>query len=338
VDTPLVWVQLAGIAVVILVAAHFLAGAAGAISARTGLGRSFIGVVLLATATSLPELATGVSSVTLVGEPDLAAGDAFGSNLFNLLIIALLDLVWRRGPILTVVGPTSVVIGTIGAATIGLAAIAIAIHGATDVGSGWPVSPFSMALLLVFGVGMYAIYRYDTPERATDPADHERPKESVSGLPRAVGTYAAAGAVVVGASVALSVTGQQLADAMGWETSFVGTQFLALSTSLPELATSFAAIRLRLPEMAISNLLGSNLFNMGVVLFLDDVAYTEGALWSVVSPVHVLTGLVAVAMTSIVILALVRRPRGRPIRQWTWEAAALVTLYAGVSVMVFRLG
>ncbi|MDA1349850.1 MAG: sodium:calcium antiporter, partial [Chloroflexi bacterium] len=91
----LLWLQLAVAAAFILGASNYLARSADVIALKTGLGRSFIGVVLLATATSLPEFGTGVSSISLFNEPDLAAGDAFGSNVFNLLIIGLLDLFWR---------------------------------------------------------------------------------------------------------------------------------------------------------------------------------------------------------------------------------------------------
>ena len=119
----LLWLQLAGAAIVILGASNFLAKSADVIAFKTGLGRAFIGVVLLATATSLPELGTGVSSITLVDEPDLAVGDAFGSNLFNLLIIGLLDLFWRNGPILGSVSITSVLIGSLGIIVISLAAV-----------------------------------------------------------------------------------------------------------------------------------------------------------------------------------------------------------------------
>ena len=79
----MLWGQLAILAGVILVSATQLAKSADIIAFKTGLGRSFVGVVLLATATSLPELGTGISSVTVIGGPsgaDLAAGDAFGSN------------------------------------------------------------------------------------------------------------------------------------------------------------------------------------------------------------------------------------------------------------------
>ena len=108
------WLILIVMAVVILIASNFLAKAADVIAEKTGLGRSFIGVILLATATSLPELGTGLSSILLVGEPDLAAGDAFGSNIFNILIIGVLDLVWRNGPILNAVTKTPVLVAGLG--------------------------------------------------------------------------------------------------------------------------------------------------------------------------------------------------------------------------------
>ena len=72
---PVLWLMLAAAAVIILGASNFLAKSADVIAFKTGLGRAFIGVVLLATATSLPELGVGVSSVTLADNPDLAVGD-----------------------------------------------------------------------------------------------------------------------------------------------------------------------------------------------------------------------------------------------------------------------
>ena len=143
----LLWLQLAGAAVVILGASSFLAKSADIIAFKTGLGRAFIGVVLLATATSLPELGTGLASVTYLGEPDLAAGDAFGSNLFNLLIIGLLDLFWRRGPILTSVSTSSVVVGTLGIVIIAVAGLTIAIHTTSMTISTWYISPNISSLL-----------------------------------------------------------------------------------------------------------------------------------------------------------------------------------------------
>ena len=333
----LLWLQLAGAAAVILIGANFLTKSADIIAFKTGLGRAFIGVILLATATSLPELGTGLSAVAWLDEPDLAAGDAFGSNLFNLLIIGLLDIFWREGPILRSVSSASLLVGVLGIAVIALAGAAVIIHSSTTAMANWFISPMSVVLIVVFLAAMYLIYRaeQDVDKEVEAPAeDHQYASASMS---RAVMIYVMAAAVVVGGGIWLALGGDRVADEMGWEASFVGTQFLAFSTSLPELATSFAAIRLNAPELAITNVLGSNLFNMGIVLFLDDVAYTSGVFWGGISEIHVLTALIAIGMTSVVVIALLGHLRGGATRFWKVETPLLIGLYATASVLVFFL-
>ncbi len=335
-DLVLLWLQLVAAAAIILVAATRLARSADVISEKTGLGRSFVGVVLLATATSLPELGTGVSAIVIVDAPDLAAGDAFGSNLVNLLIIALADFYWRQGPILARVVTTAIVVGVLGMAVISITAIAMFVHTSTPWFSGWHVSPFTVVLAISFVAAMYLIYRID---RSVSDPDENPDQYASTSLSRAVVVYAASASVVIAASVWLAGTGEGITHVMGWDASFVGTQFLAISTSLPELATSFAALRLGAPELAISNLLGSNLFNVGFVLSIDDLVLVDAPLWSAIAPVHAVTAVFAILMTSVVVIALaVRRTAGPRKQRLTPESGALVVLYAVASVLVFALG
>ena len=144
-------------------------------------------------------------------------------------------------------------------------------------------------------------------------------------------------AIVVASAVWLANIGEYLVHAMGWEASFVGTQFLALSTSLPEVAASFAALRIGAPELAITNVLGSNLFNMGFVLFLDDVAFTEGALWSGIAQIHQFTAVAAILMTAIVVAGVATRAWRRPKWPLSPEGASVIALYIIASVLVFTL-
>ena len=329
------WLLLGASAAAILFASHFLAKSADVIAEKTGLGRSIVGVVMLATATSLPELGTGVSSIAIFDAPDLAAGDAFGSNLFNLIIIGLLDLIWRNGPILGAVSTTSVLLALLGIGVIGLAGLSVAAHHATESGSGWYVSPLSVAILAIFFLSMYLVYRQSRVTEQGLPQSEEQYGES--DLLKAILTYAAAATAVVVAAVLLAKTGDTIAEEMGWEASFVGTQLLALSTSLPELATSVAALRLNAPELAITNVLGSNLFNMGFVLFVDDAVYTSGVFWRAASQVHIVTAAMGVLMTLVVVVALLARDRSSPPRRWTLEGATLVVLYVAASILVFKL-
>ncbi|MYI04965.1 MAG: sodium:calcium antiporter [Chloroflexi bacterium] len=337
----LLWLQFVASAVLILLAAHFLASSADTVAERTGLGRSFIGVVMLATATSLPELATGISSIAWLDAPDLAIGDAFGSNLFNLMIIGLADIYWQNGPVLNAVSRTSVMVGALGAGLIGLAALAIFIYSETDVTADWFLSPFTILLIVGFIAAMYLIYRHSQQIQESQDAeqspDQPAAERRTPTLSRALLIYALSAAVVVAAAVWLADVGEQIAETMHWEESFVGTQFLAISTSLPEIGTSFAALRLNAPELAITNVLGSNVFNMGIVLFFDDVAFTDGAVWSAVSTVHVISGLIAVLMTMVVIVGIMTRPRQRIRGLWTPEGATLVGAYGGASALLYLL-
>ena len=352
----LLWLQLAAAVALIVAAATFLARSADAIADKTGLGRSFIGVVMLATATSLPELGTGVSAIVLVNESDLAAGDAFGSNLFNLLIIGLLDIYWRKGPLLTFVSYTSALVGALGGLLIGLGAIAMIIHNLAVSVADWRVSPVSPLMLAGFLVAIFLVHRAErsrereissgedeaapaaAPSRQNEAAPAAAPSYENESLPRAFAVYAASAAVVVGAAVWLAYAADGVATEMGWAASFMGTQFLALSTSLPELAASFAALRLGAPDMAITNLLGSNIFNMGVVLFLDDLAFADGAIWAQIDEIHLLTAVVGVIMTAVAVTAILtpndERRRRSP---YSVEAAALVVLYIAASLLVFYL-
>lgn len=335
---PGLWLQLLAAAGFILLASNFLAKSADIIALRTGLGRSVIGVVLLATATSLPELSTGVGAIAIVDNPDLAAGDAFGSNLFNLLIIGLLELFWRGNgtPILEAVGTTPVFMGILGMLVISTAAVAILFHQSSPGGafSGWSISPITVILAAIFLFSMYLIYRVSQSAEHDESTDENYESES---LLRAGVTYAIAAVVIIGAAIWLARTGEGIAHAMHWEASFVGTQFLAFSTSMPELAASLAAIRIGAPELAISNVLGSNLFNMGFILSVDDIVLVGEPLWSSISSIHLATAMFAVIMTCVVLVGLMQRNRmRRPFDCITYESAALIALYIVASLYVFR--
>lgn len=329
----LIWLQFIIATTMILLVSGFLAKSADVIAFKTGLGRTFVGILLLASATSLPELATGISSVTAVGAPDLAAGDAFGSNLVNLLIIGLMDIRWRNRPILNSVSINLTLVAVLSIFIISIAVVAITVHHAGNIFASWLISPFSVFLLIAFVFSLYLIFRN---ERASSSELEDN--YSNESLFKSSAIYVFSATVIVGSAIWLAFTGEQIAKEMGWEASFVGTQFLALSTSLPELAASFAALRILAPELAISNVLGSNLFNMGFVLWADDLAQPNEIFWNVVSQTHIATASIAIAMTVVVIIGLVSRDRTRPAKFITYESVALIALYLLSNFMIFKLG
>jgi cation:H+ antiporter len=127
--------------------------------------------------------------------------------------------------------------------------------------------------------------------RAAFSYEHRsRPAETVTGKPltislhAALARYAVAAVAVAAAGTWLPFIGVNIAEAMGWRTSFVGTLFIAGATSLPEFVVTIGALRIGALDMAIANLLGSNLFDI-LVLAVDDLAYVRGPLLSAVSPI-----------------------------------------------------
>ncbi len=93
---------------VILFAGAYLTDASDAIAFSTGLGRTFVGSIFLAAATSLPEVTTTVTA-TRMGKLDMAVGNIFGANMYNMFILAIIDVVYRPGPLLGVSSPNHMV-------------------------------------------------------------------------------------------------------------------------------------------------------------------------------------------------------------------------------------
>ena len=127
-------------------------------------------------------------------------------------------------------------------------------------------------------------------------------------------------------ALAAPVIRAALADAMGWNRSFVGTLFVAAITTLPELAVTLSALRIGALDMAIGNLLGSNLFNVAVIA-IDDLFFTAGPLLGHVAPVHATTAFSAVIMSALAVIGLLYRPRSRVLRSVGWVSLGIFTAY-----------
>ena len=95
----LIWLQFVLCVVVIGVAGVRLSRYGDAIAALTGLSRNWVGLILIATVTSLPELATALSTVAVAAAPDIPVGDVLGSCVFNLAILAMIDVSYCQGAI-----------------------------------------------------------------------------------------------------------------------------------------------------------------------------------------------------------------------------------------------
>ena len=313
---------------VVIIAGTQLSKYGDVIAEKTGLGGAWIGLLMMATATSLPELITGSSAVALVQVPDLALGDAFGSNLFNLLIIAVLDLVSRGRPILSQVRSAHLISASMGILLIGIAVCSIFLSTLLPLPAiGW-VGVYSPLLVLVYIVGMRLVYIFE--KRQVQEFLKEEAAElhyrNVS-LRRALIGYVVAAAFIVGAGAWLAFVGEEIARITQLGSTFIGTLLLAATTSLPEVVVSISALRLGAHDMAVANMLGSNMFNMGIVLVVDDLVLTSGPLMASVAILHVLTGVVAIVMTAVVVVGVVFRSQRTDRVLLRWETVTLVTIY-----------
>jgi len=117
------------------------------------MGHTWIGLILLATVTSLPELATGLSSVTIANVPDIAVGDVLGSCVFNLMLIGIMDLFYRPGPVLSHVDQGHILSGGFGVFLIGIAGTGLLL-GTQGLSGGIAWIGFYSPLILILWVVM----------------------------------------------------------------------------------------------------------------------------------------------------------------------------------------
>jgi cation:H+ antiporter len=300
----------AGLVLLVRSADAFVEGAE-AIALRLGWSRAVIGAVVVGFGTSLPELVTSVLAA-LRGQPDLALGNAAGSNVANLLLI---------------LGVAALVAPIVGAAhqaprrdglIAGLASLALFV-----VALGRSIGTVEGAVLVGLLIG--AVVWQVRGARAARPVGVAPTSEELP-LPvpeRRVGLYVVGGLVGVLLGAQLLVAGAtDLAEQAGLPPIVIGSVLVAVGTSLPELATAIASARRGQVELLLGNLLGSNAFNALMVVGASAVVAgargegfpVDGAAMGVVVAATLVTGVAA--------LVLSRRPVvSRPV------GAALVALH-----------
>lgn len=320
-------IQLAVCAVLIARAGFVLSRSADRLAVAYGWGRGWVGLALLATVTSLPELASGISAVTFVDAPNLAVGTALGACVINLLFLVVVDALQRKQPMYSEASATHLLSAGFGVVMLGFVALSLLNAARTPVVLHLGVySPLLLALYLMALRGVHGHER-----QAMAAATLAPPPEQTRRDWRAFGLAAL---VVLAAGSWLPQVADGMAQAMGVSRSFVGTVLMAVVTTLPEMAVTLGALRLGALDMAIGNLLGSNLFNV-TILAVDDAFYIRGPLLADVSTVHASTAMTALVMTGLVIIGLVMRPQGRALRVLSWVSVGLVASYAVNATLVY---
>lgn len=321
----LIWIEFLACVLIIGFAGTKLSKYGDVIADKTGLARTWVGLIMLGTVTSLPELVTGITAVTFAKVPDIAAGDILGSCVFNLLIIVVLDFLYRGKSMYSIASRGHILSASFGVMLIGYAGFNILMAANAPVLSIGHVGLSSFLIFLLYGIAIRTVFRYETREIVafTEKEPDQYPELS---LRQAVLRYLGAAVLIVVAGSFLPFVAKEMAEIMGWQEGFVGTLFVAFVTSLPELVVTLAALRLGAIDMAIGNLLGSNLFNI-MVFAVDDLFYLEGPLFAHISSSHAASAFSAMMMSGVAIVGLFYRPETRVLKTVGWASIFLFVIY-----------
>lgn len=314
----------------IIVAGTFLVRFADRIADATGWSRALVGSVLLAGATSLPELMVDLNAIWL-DQPDLAVGDLLGSSLFNLFILAVVDSIYRH--------PRRAFTSEFGShaqtavLSINLTAL-VGIGILSRVGLSFAgVGPFIWMVGITYLVGLKLTFVH-SPEPGSEQgqAPAKNPGGRRSLVRSAIGFIASAAVILLSAPYLIRAA-DEIAEISGLGHSFIGTTLVALSTSLPELVATLAAFRMGSPDLALGNIFGSNTFNM-VLLFPLDALYRDPLLSSVRAS-HAFTAFCVILVSGVAVLGQISRKREKT-RLWEPSSELIVILTLGLLFLLYR--
>jgi cation:H+ antiporter len=325
----------AGAAIVVWLAGTRIAGYADAIAERTGIGREILGIALLGGITSLPEMAVA-STASLSGHPALSVNDLLGSAAINVVIIALADAALGRDAITSMLASPGVLLqGVLGIVLLAMVVGAITTLDVPLLGA----SAWTWLLLLAYFASVIVIARTHSGRawkalgrRRAEKRPARPGRDTLGAL--AAGT-AVAGALVLLAGFLLAKTAEEIAAQTGLGTSFVGAVLLAASTSLPEASTVLAAVRLRRYEMAVSDVFGTNLFNV-TIIFAVDALYAGGPVLAEVGRFAGFGALLAIVLTALYLAGMIER-RDRTVLRMGYDSLAVLACYAAGVAVLYQL-
>lgn len=291
---------------------------------KTNMSGAFIGGVVLAAVTSLPEFVTSLSSIFVVKNPELIVGNVLGSNIFNLCIFGGLTLIYARGFLKSTVGKAH--IATMICTLVAYAATAVVFWNPPQFGQ----IPFinanvaSFAILIVYFVSFRFL--------SSDDTDNEEEDTSPLTVKQIVIRFVMMAMVLVVMSVAVTALTDELQAQLRLDASLAGAIFLGVATSLPELSSSIALVRHRNYNAMLGNVVGSNMFNFTIFSVADIISgqaiYPNAATVSAETKNMLVFGVLStlLVMTSVL---LQRRDKRRK-----ESAPAMILVACGIGALV----
>ncbi|MFC3038764.1 sodium:calcium antiporter [Virgibacillus xinjiangensis] len=309
-------------AILSVFAATQLSKYANIISHKAKLGGFLAGTLLLSIATSLPEL-TATISASVIGNADIVIGNGVGSILFNMFVLFLLDVHFRKKRLFLTVSHNHLYTGYL--------ALFLCVLITLGLGFDFDVSLFelgftSLALVTVYLVGMKFLSGSPQEEDKPDPV-------TTSGLGSAIRRFLLFAVIIFITGSSLSVTGDAISRETAISATAVGSLMIALATSLPDAASVYTALRLSNMNLAVGTLLGSNAFNI-TILAAGDFFYPGGNMWQAASDDLLYLSIIGFLLTTIVMVTI-KRDRTR--NMWTYLLPSSLALASYVAVVGYIL-
>jgi cation:H+ antiporter len=253
--------------------------------------------------------------------------------MFNLLILSLMDAV-QPEPISTRAHQGHALSIGFGLLLIGMAGLGLVADYRLP-RLGW-VGLYTPVLIALYFVAMRVIFAHERHRRQRETREiAEELQYAETPLRSAVMHYSVAAVAVVAASLWLPRLGAELARQTGLGEAFVGSLFVAITTSLPEIVVSLAAVRIGAIDLGIGNVLGSNLFNL-LILGLDDVFYRRGPLLADAGASHGVSVAAVVMMNALFLVGLTYRVMTKRFVV-AWDTGAIAAVWVVAVALSYML-
>jgi cation:H+ antiporter len=277
---------------------------------------------LTATITSMPETVAAASAAGLLNNPDLALSTLYGGNTFNLALIAVMDIMYWKQPLLKVISHRHIKLLLGGVLLLVITGAAIFLGPEAD----WIIGPVAMISLLLLSMYIFVLYQQHKSPQLDEEADGNSYLEYT--LRRLGLRLAGAAAAVVLAGIWLSYVGDRIAAETTLSSSFTGSLFLGISTSAPEMIVSFTALRIGARELAVANLTGSILYRSAAIV-LPDLFYPGRSIFAAASTSNLIIVFAAVIMSLLVIAGLRWPGQRKAFVIAGWYTPFLLAIYFG---------
>lgn len=260
------------LAVIVTLVSIKLADYVDLIDKKTNISGAFIGGVVLAAVTSLPELFTSLSAVVIVRQPDLVIGNILGSNLFNETVLGVVLLLCAKGFSNATIGKSHLL-------TTGFSLFIFLLMIVSSV-LGIDYTLFNIS---VFSVVIIITYALSIKFMASDSSESDEETNSPLTIKQITVRFISMTFILVGASILLTLVTDSLQSnlssiGINLGKTVAGALFLGVATSLPELTSSLALVRKKNFNATTGNLLGSGVFNF-CILAVADILYRDGSVY-----------------------------------------------------------